>query len=244
MKIHLKSDFRDYYDHAFCGSWETPDAVFERLSTGGLARPAMLAALAEAGLRVPRHGPVRELVPQMKADWGDAELAAQMAGILDVVVHVDERAHAGAGKVKLSWAEALAHYPEAFAVEFLPTVPGPGSVSLRHLRVGRRQFWLRYTSDDDWRSNCGEGAVSLLCEEAPRPMEEVAPQLRSSPLVAVDFLQIGSQIYAIDLNVAPGLAGTGIEEHLAPAEVLAEIEAWLKNQPTYSHKEPPCAPIS
>lgn len=122
---------------------------------------------------------------------------------------------------------AQAQHPESFAVEFLPTGPGPGSVSLRHLRVGRRQFWLRYISDDSWRSNCGEGAVGLLCEEAPRPLEEVAPQLRSSPLVAVDFLQIGSQLYAIDLNVAPGLVCTGVERRMTPSEVYAEIAAWF-----------------
>lgn len=227
MKIRLQSDFRDYYDHMFCGSWETPEAVFERFSTGGLSRPDMLAALAAAGLRVPRHGRVRELVPQLRADWDDPEFAEQMAGILEVVVHVDERAHAGEGKLKLSWTAALAQHPEAFAVEFLPTVAGPGSVSLRHLRVGRRQFWLRYTSDDDWRSNCGEGTVEVLCEEFPRPLNEIAHALRSAPLVAVDFLQISNRLYAIDLNTAPGLVGTGIEQRLAPAEVLGEINYWF-----------------
>lgn len=235
MRIHLKSDFRDYYDHTFCGSWvdapagEAPDAVFERLSTGGLVRPAMLAALAEAGLRVPRHGRVRDLVAELMGDWAgeSPEVQSQVAQLFDIVVHVDEYAHAGEGKLKLTWADALAQHPESFAVEFLPTVPGPGSVSLRHLRVGRRQFWLRYTSDDDWRSNCGEGTVCVLCEEAPRPLEEVAPQLRSSPLVAVDFLQIGSQLYAIDLNVAPGLVCTGVERRMTSSEVYAEIAAWF-----------------
>jgi len=229
MKIRLDTDYRDYYDHAFCGSWETPDAVFERQSTGGLARPEMLAALACAGLKVPRHGRVRDLVAEMKADWADepSETQDQVSCLFEVVVHVDERAHAGEGKIKLSWAEAEAQYPEAFAVEFLPTVAGPGSVSLRHLWVGQRQFWLRYSSTDDWRSNCGEGTVELLCEEAPRALEEVAPLFRSSPLVAVDFLQIGDQIYAIDLNVAPGLAGTGLERRMTPTEVYTQILGWF-----------------
>lgn len=234
MKIGLRSDFRDYYDHAFCGSWETPDAVFVRRSagrSGGMVRSDMLVALAGAGLQVPRHGRVRDLVTQLKADWVDPEVSDQMARLLDLVVHTDEHAHAGEGKLRLGSTEALAHYPEAFAVEFLPTVPGPGSVSLRHLRIGRRQFWLRYSSVDDWRSNCGDGAVEMLCEEAPTPLEAIAPALCTSPLVAVDFLPIGKQLYAIDLNIAPGLAGTGIEHRMTPSEIVAEIRHWFDRLP-------------
>lgn len=230
MKIRLDTDYRDYYDHAFCGSWETPDAVFERQSTGGLARPEMLAALACAGLKVPRHGRVRDLAAEMKADWADEppETQDQVSRLFEVVVHADERAHAGEGKIKLSWAEAEAQYPEAFAVEFLPTVAGPGSVSLRHLWVGQRQFWLRYSSTDDWRSNCGEGMIELLCEEAPLTLDEVIPPFWSrAPLVAVDFLAIGRELYAIDLNTAPGLAGTGIEQKMSPTEVYTQVLAWF-----------------
>lgn len=112
-------------------------------------------------------------------------------------------------------------------MEFLPTVAGPGSVSLRYLRVGWRQFWLRYVSEDDWRSNCGEGTVRLLCEDAPQPLETVPSVLHDHPLVAVDFLQIGSQFYAIDLSVAPGLVCTGVERRMTSSEVYAEIAAWF-----------------
>ena len=68
-RIRIQSDFRDYYDHAFCGSHETPDAIFQRHSRGGMNRQEMFAALEAAGLLVPRHGLVRDLVPTLKAEY-------------------------------------------------------------------------------------------------------------------------------------------------------------------------------
>lgn len=223
MKIRINSDFRDYYDHAFCGSYEKPDVTFERNSTGGISRSAMFAALESAGLLTPRHGLVRDLIPGLRT--GASNLPQAFVEDLQVVVHLDEQAHAGEGKVLLRLAEAETKHPDAFAAEYLPTVAGSGSISYRHLRVGSRMFWLRYTSQDDWRSNCGDVQIEFLCEAG-----RVTPKVSFfdlSPVVAVDFILIGRKMYAIDLNVAPGLRDTGIEKILRPSDVLQEVDSWF-----------------
>lgn len=260
MKIKIQSDFRDCYDHAFCGSHETPDAIFQRQSRGGMNRQEMFSAFDRVGLMTPRHGLVRDLVPALQAEYSRSP--KKLLDIVQVVVHLDEQAHAGEGKLALSMDEALSLYPGAFAVEFLPTIIGNdallqkarelfhlpipnesstvkwvGGTSFRHLRIGRRMFRLRYTSQDDWRSNCGENVqIDFLCDagiiggrgDGPGLSEQLFFDL--SPMVAVDYLLVSMNMYAIDLNVAPGLRDTGVERILRPADVLHEVESWFERK--------------
>lgn len=55
--------------------------------------------------------------------------------------------------------------------------------------------------------------------------------MRLAPLVAIDFLLIRGDMYAIDLNIAPQLSSTGVEKHLRPKQVLSEIKDWYKAFP-------------
>jgi hypothetical protein len=223
MIAALETDFRDFYDHWFAGSWQVPDVVFERRARGGMRRSAMLSWLEQLGLRVPAHGRVCELAPRLLDGY-----PAGMADILDVVVYLDEAAHAGEGKVRLSVTEALAQHPHAYASEFIPANQRGLGESLRYLRIGRRQFWLRYTSADDWRSNSGEVQVELLREERPAD----APWAVPHPLFAVDFVPAGSAgLYAVDFNTAPQIGGTGVEEWMSGREVYDEVVAVLLNPP-------------
>lgn len=222
FKVALQSDFRDFYDHQFCDVWKSEhDAVFRRFSYGGMARPAMLTYLeCYLGLPVPAHGVVCELVPRLTAGW-EPGIRAQLASrVLDLVVYSDAHAHAGEAKVRMSAAQALCEHPDAYATQFIPADPSGKGKSLRYLRVGRRQFWLRYTSHDDWRSNCGDVEIEVLSEKT-RADDEALRKV-PHPLVAVDFVP-ADQLYAVDLNLAPCLAGTGLEKRLSSAEVAAEI---------------------
>jgi hypothetical protein len=45
-------------------------------------------------------------------------------------------------------------------------------------------------------------------------------------LFAIDFV-IGKEMYAIDLNVSPGIKGTGVEDFISGKEVVAEIKEWF-----------------
>lgn len=213
--VGLHTDFHDYYDHQFAASWQRPERVFERVSTQGMDRKEMLAYMSSLGLTTPRYGTVAHLVPHLREAYGVAEPFAE------IVVYLDPRTHAGEGKVKVTLDEALAQYPEHLASEHIANTPTGLGRTLRYLRIGKRQFWLRYTSLDDWRSNCGEVEIEVLCEKKSRSQDEgVAIPY---PLFAVDFVHAGNLLYAIDFNTAPGLRGTGLEKLISAREVYEEI---------------------
>ena len=63
------------------------DLVFERYTRSGPSRLEMMDVLAGQGMRVPRYGRVRDL-------------ASELPGEIEVVVHLDELAHQAEGKIK------------------------------------------------------------------------------------------------------------------------------------------------
>lgn len=226
MKIALLSDFHDFYDHAF--DIGNVDATFSRISTGGLSRPEMLSHLeAYCKVKVPLHGQVKSLKEKLLgklAYLGNSKLIDDyMNGCMDVVVYVDEYAHGGVGKIKINVMEAVAQYPNHYASEFIPANPKGLGESLRYLRLGRRQFWLRYWSMDDWRSNCGDVHIKVLGEELAKSDSDLIRL--QEPLVAIDFVK-ADKLYAVDYNIAPGLSGSGIENFISPSEIYTELKAW------------------
>ncbi len=159
MRIALKSDFRDYYDHGFEAPHPTHTWLWERYARGGLARPDRLAYLAGLGLRTPLHGSTRQLVERVLAEQPPG-VRARLMQHLELVLSTDPLAHPGTPKVKMTMAEAIAAYPDHFAVEFIPANPEGHGESLRYLRIGRRQFWLGYASANHWRSTAGRGEAA------------------------------------------------------------------------------------
>jgi hypothetical protein len=223
MRIALKSDFLDYYDHVFL----TPrhpevDWTWERMSRNGISRRQALRALETQGFRVPQHGLVKDLVPNLVSQLN----IPGAEKILSLVVYVDEHAHAGEGKVLLEAREALERFPDSFACQYLPVFPHGRGTSFRWLRIGGKQSWLRYDSMDDWRSNCGEVRIGLagIIEE---PFFD-SLLWRLGPMVAVDFLPIGERLYAIDLNTAPGLRGTGIEKQFSATQIYEAVSEYVE----------------
>lgn len=222
LSVGLDTDFHDYYDYAFAARWQRPAHILQRRTTQGMDRREMLAYLAAQGLTTPLYGKVSQLVPHLRSVYGE-DIADNL---LNVVVYTYTRSHAGEGKLKLPLVEALERYPDCLASEYIPALPSGNGQSLRYLRVGFRQFWLRYTSLDDWRSNCGSVEIEFLSEEAP--LDPMATRAIDSPLFAVDFIK-ADRLYAIDFNTAPGLRGTGIEERMKPQEVVDAIAAYFAN---------------
>lgn len=223
MRIALASDFLDYYDHVFL----TPrhpevDWTWERMSRNGISRRQALRALETQGFRVPQHGLVKDLVPNLVSQLN----IPGVEKILSLVVYVDEHAHAGEGKVLLEAREALERFPDSFACQYLPVFPHGRGTSVRWLRIGGKQSWLRYDSMDDWRSNCGDVRIELA-GLIDKPFSD-SLLWRLGPMVAVDFLPIGGRLYAIDLNTAPGLRGTGIEKLVSPRLVLKEVVRYVE----------------
>ena len=223
--IALKSDFRDYYDHYFAASWQRPEKVFTRMSRGGLCRSEMFQFLQSAGLKVPPYGRVKDLIPRLQSEYfpDQPSLACAIGDIACVVIYHDQRAHAGDGKELATWNFALKNFPNAFASEYIPATLSGQGVSLRYLRIGLRQFWLQYSSADDWRSNCGEVTVQVLDEEQRKKQQDLKGLFADVPLFAIDFIVVRSDLFALDYNIAPGLSGTGIEEIMTAQNVHEEI---------------------
>lgn len=230
MRLSLCSDFHDYYDHAFDSG--NADATYHRMSTGGMSRPQMLSYLeTEHRLRVPLHGTVLALKTRLECELdylGSAALIRDfMSNLMDVVVYTDPMAHAGQGKVKMNILDAVAKYPEHYASQYIPSNASGLGDSLRYLRVGHRQYWMRYWSMSDWRSNAGDVHIKVLSEERPKPDSELCKY--DAPIFAIDFVK-ADFLYAIDFNIAPGLSKTGIEGFITPTEIFEEVKAWFSQK--------------
>ena len=217
MNLGIYTDFRDFYDHWFAGSWQEPAAIFDRRARHGMSRGDMLVWLQDLGFKVPRFGKVRNLAPVILQEFlcGRGKLS-------DLVVHFDEAAHAGKGKELLSCCDALARFPEAFATEYIQATRNGAVVSLRYLQIGRRRFWLRYSSSD-WRSNCGDVRIEFLGEEK---ILDFCKWIRH-PLFALDFLESGGELLALDFNTAPRIQGTGVEDIMHGKEVYRELSRFF-----------------
>jgi hypothetical protein len=212
QKVRLISDFHDYYDHWFDGTGA--ELTFERKSDGGDKRREMLVYLKSLGLRVPAFGRTSEVFEYLQQKYAFEGFDR----LFEVVVHIDETAHRGEGKIKITLCDAVEQYPDHLAVEHIPVLPGGQGQAWRYLQAGDKRFWLEYTSRNDWRSNCGDVDIGVL---GRRP--DGYHKLIKLPLFAVDFVW-GDVPYAIDFNVAPGIKGTGIEDILPAKEVADAIK--------------------
>lgn len=229
--LELNSDFRDYYDHWFAGSGQRTDNTYERQSRSGMERPAMLNYLKGLGVTTPAFGTVRDIASRM-ASFAQGLPTDRLNHLLrdagDVVVYTDPGAHGGGGKLKLSLAAALEQYPNHFASEYIPNSASGHGQSIRYLRIGQRQFWLRYTSRDDWRSNCGDVEIEFLGEDfSATPRALMGPS--HVPIFAIDFV-FSTHMYAVDYNIAPKLTGTGLEDVMPGKAVFQEILNWYQGQ--------------
>jgi hypothetical protein len=228
MCIALKTDFLDYYDHQFSGPLTTPRHTLHRMSSGSLPRDEMFPLLKKHGFTIPKCGLVKDIVPEMVKDYCNCS-HERLVELLEVVVYIDLLAHRGEGKLKLSLKDALSKYPDNFASEYLqPTRNGLG-LTYRLLRIGFKTVILEYFSNNDWRSNCGEVDIEVL-DVRDRLKTNIPAFLGEHPLLAVDLVAIGQKLFAIDINTAPGLRGTGLEKIMTSKEIYQEIEAYIQEK--------------
>ena len=213
--MRLRSDYQDYFDHCFDGSW-TDSEIFYRFAKTQKLRRTDHDELADVGFRVPPRGQVSALYMAGEPQHAPKQL----------VVYVNESMHRGEGKILADAAFAFEAYPDHYATVYLPQ---RYPVSYRLLLVGKLAFWLRYQSRDDiWRSNVGEVAVTEPPRGPPGTTDDtidlVTAALRlGHPLVAIDFVEWHELLWAIDLNTAPQIKGTPIEKKLSPMGVYGAI---------------------
>ncbi|EKU98148.1 hypothetical protein Lepto7375DRAFT_7409 [Leptolyngbya sp. PCC 7375] len=227
MKIKLVSDYRDYYDHWFEGAHSQCDRSYVRLAKGWMSKFGQFVKLDDAGWTTPLISKACRF-----PDWVDRDAL--------VVVYIDDFCHRGEGKIVMTLGEAISTYPEKDCSAFIRTTDDPlrHAISRRLLCIGDRLFWLTYESKGGWRSNYGPTAEvtnvgETLCKPAylaeAGPGEHDFSFLNQFPLWAVDFVEPANKtrLMAIDLNTAPGLRGTGIEDLIKPKEVFTEITRWF-----------------
>jgi len=208
MKLKLKSDFYDWYDHAF----DLDGMTFQRISKSITTRKQDLESLKNLGFRVPRFGKVIDFYHEILTHKQHPEITP----VIQVVVHTDPKAHRGEGKVLLSTTEAFLRHPHDFCVEYIPS----NRKSQRLLCVGKRTFWIEYESKDDWRSNMGDVNFKVLDQIPERPRFFL-------PMFAIDF--VGKEkLYAIDLNIAPGLEP--LKGIMTASEIVDELKNWLEKK--------------
>ena len=228
-RVAIVSDFIDFYDHAFCPTYEA-EVVWDRRSRNELSKAEQFALLEKLGFKVPEHGTVMEVYKQLRKKFlGFAEeLFGLYTETVNVVVYLDAFAHRGEGKILTTLGDALKNHPYLYCSAFVETQTSfPGieyATSYRHLQIGSKSFCLRYTGFGSWMSNhAREVEVELLFEGYERrgPIRARVPY----PVFAIDMVQSGPWLYAVDFNTAPGINGTGID--LSPKEIYLLVAEWF-----------------
>lgn len=211
MNIQLKSDFIEPYDHWF----DREGIVFERMSRNNISRSDMFKILTDAELRVPPHGSVEELY-------------AVLPDTTHVVIYEDMYAHRGEGKHLLTVDKAIEDFPHKYCSVLVPMHFGL-PVSTRYLRIGNKTHWLKYTSNDHWRSNCGLNVTIETYEPEFEDLKTVEETLGIvHPMFAIDFVQSiqNGFWYAIDFNTSPGIKGAPLED--SGKEIVELIKQWYE----------------
>jgi len=216
MNIILKSDFHDIYDHWFD---RTGDLFFYRYMVDGMERRYMFRMFDELNIKSPEHGIVSELYKKHHHKIGRTHTPKITrfflpADFLQFVVYLDEKVHAGSGKILVSADYAIKSFPDKYASVYTPS----SSTSFRYLKIGKKSFWVKYQSDDAWRSNMGDVAIDII--EARN--DGYHPSIPHA-LWAIDFIQTGKEMLAIDFNISPGMPD-GIEDIMKPEEIARQIK--------------------
>jgi hypothetical protein len=218
--MRLDSDFTDWYDHAFDSRHATTPILSRRADTGRHRRLDH-DELLSAGFRVPLRGAAREL----------SALPPKLRPRL-VVWYQQPSEHCGDGKRVAPLDMVLAEDPDAYVVDYLPS-EGLLPTSWRMIGIGELTFWMRYRSYDTWRSNVGR----VMIDDAGAPPEELwVPFARlrprpTRPLLAVDFVRWDGVLHAVDLNPAPGLRGTFVEDRVRSTTIHEVISRWVVGAP-------------
>jgi hypothetical protein len=223
MNIKLVTDFRDYYDHEFCGSHVTdPDFVYDRRVKTLVSKPQQFKALENLGYSTPTHGTVSEVAKAIVKDAGRfKEVIEESFYFYRVVVYLDLYAHRGEHKVLMHLSEALEKCPDEYCSLYKNDIGrSEHAESFRHLQIGNRAWLLRYLGENSWQSNHAENVhVSVISEVLPLPKLCV-------PLLGIDLIPFQDKVFACDYNTAPGIKGTGIEDLVSSTEVYRLIKEW------------------
>lgn len=199
-------------EHLLSERWEKTYQWFRRIYMPdeegrwypGPTRSEQFALMERLGFPVVPHGYVDEHLPYER-----------------VVVYTDELGHVGQEKELVSRNEAIRNHSGLLYSKYIECQP---PTSLRLLRIGYRNFFIKMVSDNDpWRSNCGTGHMDIRVGPICRlPFDD---QLH--PIWAVDFVpDREGNIWAVDFNERPGVREE-VAVHLFRGNVVDELNLWF-----------------
>lgn len=215
--IVLISDFEDYYDDFFRKEESTDENafIFTRNKKDEIPRKDIYNLLTKHRLIASPHGKVTKFLKNVQMQQA-------------VLLFTDENRHDGGEKLAISYKEALKKYPNNFMAIYSNSEQG---VSYRYLMVGNEKFFMKYESQEkgQWNSLVNP----KITVEKVEPEDELSFKPFLAPIVAIDFVHFVDRfekdwMVAIDVNFAPTLKGTGIEELLPPFMVKQAIEEWAE----------------
>ncbi len=220
--MRLLTDYDQWYDCIFDGA----EPVFERMAftRGGLGKAAQFDLMKSIGLRTPPHGRVEDLASGVLEMPGVGSGPRQILDDIQCIVYLDELAHRGQGKERLTLREAWERYPRHFASMYV--APPGGPVAYRWVRFGRCEYWLRQTGGSgDWRSNRNDEETAV--GHAWRPETMPIPRV----VWAMDFVPSAEGLLAVDFNTAPQLAVLGEQGLLTAEQARIELEWAVAHHP-------------
>jgi hypothetical protein len=204
FKLKLHSDFREMYDVWF----DNDGYIFRRFTTDGPTRPEMINIFKGLALKTPLFGTYQDF---LRWNYSDNKY---------VVVYNDIKKHCGEDKERLVFGGLTEEEKHCYLMEYIDTTTEEYfSKSTRYLFIGSKlAFSYDYISIDDWRSNCGDGDITMgHAIEVPVWRKDLY-----WPLVAVDFVA-GK---AVDLNISPGIAGVHFKPHLSSLQIVSAFKEW------------------
>ena len=208
VSVKLKSDFRDFYDHHF----DNYGRHYNRYTEIERSRKEDLDLLRQSGFYVPEHG----IIHNGLIDSGN-----------DYVVYIDEYLHKGEGKLLISSSKNdINKYKGKFYTKYINDVI---TYHWRFISIGYSiMAWIYYTSDDFWRSNCGNVNFQLVQWGKIKDKRiYYLHNILNEPLIAVDGRYLNGTFIAFDLNTAPQIKETGLEFLYSSKEIVDAIKNFL-----------------
>lgn len=206
-------DFVDVYDEVL-----TDNGISFRRRASDLPKSDGLTIMHSMGFDVPAHGVAKEMLSTLVRDMYENDLQKAKAdpaySHYEVVVMNDVKVHDPTALFKCHIEEAAEKYPDKYCMQYLYTKQ---PITYTMLKAGDRIWWYESKSDDGFRSNVGNVQQRVLDSYKFGQMQGIDESVFDSfkmPIVSVDFLATRSskKIIAVDINSAPKIAGTPLEE--------------------------------
>jgi hypothetical protein len=215
--IKLESDFSDYYDADMCSTPYAKEFLFKRISNERPDYPSQLSILKQAGLPVPEHGKLSNILQKRAADLGELASIEGASDMFDTLVFIENKLK----KITLKDAEGLD--PDTFACEYIPVNPMHMGHIIRYVNLGDTGIWLDiFSVDDTWKVGHNNKVDVRLISKSSRIRPEFLRHF-NSPLFSIDFIKIKDELLSVGYHNAPNLKNMGLETHLSADSVSSHI---------------------